>query len=83
MVARGKRGDAAESGFPYANDGAELADSRKRQAEFAQRRKRLEKEMLLQEHALECAARCAARFAASLGLGHSRGWQLLASRARR
>jgi hypothetical protein len=41
----GQRGDAAESGFPYANDGAELADSRKRQAEFAQRRKRLEKEM--------------------------------------
>ena len=41
-----------------ANDGAELSESRRRQAEYAQRRKRLEKEMMAAENALECAARC-------------------------
>ena len=58
VAARARRGDSSEQHF--ANDGVELADSRRRQAEFAQRRKRLEKEMLAQEKALAAAARCAA-----------------------
>jgi hypothetical protein len=51
---RAKRGESEEQG----STSSPLEDSRRLQASLSQRRKRLEKEMLMQENALEAAARC-------------------------
>jgi len=62
VAARASRA-RGESDWCKGTDGRELAESKRAQAEYAQRRKRLEKEMMSLEAALERAARCARRLA--------------------
>lgn len=54
---RARRGDGEAASDP--DSCSPLEQSRRLQASLSQRRKRLEKEMLMQENALEAAARCA------------------------